>query len=157
MPELSYRTTEDLEVRANQQHFRVILGKRWLGMVVLLVMGLVLVFLPGPQLYRYLAAFSWAALVCLLALWWKTYSFLVGTARSSFAQLQDPTVHVRWDEEGFEWSCDIGSRKTRWSEVDRRVETEDFHLLYSGRMPVASVPKAHLNAETEAFLLAKFP
>src|SRR5262245_25627794 len=149
---LEYRSDEATARRAMQAQFRQLLGKRWLGGVGLLLIGLSAGWISDVSLGRTIAVFALTGFFVMSILWVKTYRTLMTVARDQHRQLVEPVFRVELSDATLEVRNSNGSRRTRWSDITRRVRTADFQLFYSGQVAVAVLPCAALTPEADAFI-----
>jgi hypothetical protein len=147
-----YRVTEAVQTAAARQMFHAVyLKKKWVWMVAMAVIGVVLWF-QGWSPAREIGLADMIVAGVLAVLWVKTYVRVVANARTALRTLSDDLVTLRMGDEGMEMEMADSRRRLLWEKVDRVVETGDFMILVTGRLPVASLPKAALGVEVVEWL-----
>ena len=149
---LAFETSEVTEMLASRQHLFVSLGYRWAGLVVLAAAGGLLLWRAQHSLILAFGVMCLTATLVLTLMWVKAYTHGQRSAREQFHRLEDPEVRVAFGAEVIETSSSLGSGRTRWADVTRRVDTRDFVMLFRGPAVALILPKAALTAEVRALL-----
>lgn len=69
--------------------------------------------------------------------------------------MDDKTVQVQMDDEGFEVSSCVGSQRAKWADVTRCVQTDEFLILYAGKLALTCLPRAALTAAAQEWIASR--
>ncbi len=150
-----YPASEAHVLDSYRAQFRLLLGWRWLGPVVLLAGGIVAYGWVDDPYGQWLGAFFLLLGFTSLVMWARTYRQFLLLARQNSCRLDGSMIHVELSEHAIESRSSIGSTITRWEHITRRSMTKRFLVLYAGKQPVNCLPLAALTAEAKETIIRR--
>ena len=139
-------------------YFRyVVLKKKWIGVLGFLVGGGLFCTLGSTPLDIYFGVALSSMSFVLLILWIKTYLSYMKISTESYDLQDSKMITIRLSEQNFTSEGAASWQQTEWSRVSRIIDTGSFLLLFSGKLPIANLPKQFFSEEQLTFITSHCP
>jgi hypothetical protein len=127
--------------------------RRIFGMLLVLafVLGTIATPYDSPP-KSWAVGFLSAVTILLVAAWVRAYFQFLAQERAGLKLMEHPNVKISMDDARIEYASSTGTRRHQWEKIDRILQTKDFVILMSGKLPLLSLPKLCFSIEALAFM-----
>ncbi len=150
-----YQVDEALNRSSIKQYFWTVLIRPKLPIFLVILACLIAICLISFPYQEWIALVLGTLVLVLIVSWMKAYFVTQAQGRDGLKLLNHPNIEIEMDEETITYRSSTGTRLHSWSKIDKLIETRDFVILQSGKLPLLILPKLPLSTDALKYLKGK--
>lgn len=153
-----YPINEELIVTSTRQtFFKVYLKKKWILISLFFVLS-VCAFIPDDPdgTGKIVGGVLSGVTFFLIVTWIKTYRATMANAMTHFRTTGEGTLHLNITDDLINISSESGSRKVKLDRITSLVETKDYVVLLTDKLPLFCLPKRLVDSDVVSWFLDRY-
>lgn len=145
--EYKYEVTPEIQRSSVRDYFfTMVIGKRWIALLLLFVVG-TFAALDGDSWFRNYGYVVLGLTALVLVSWIKSYIVLIRMADSHYEMLENGLITLSLDDKGIHYNSTNTDKFIPWVKLTVVKESKNGVFLMRGKVPMVNIPKKMIDSE----------